>query len=79
MAPAVQERHSHAKSVQDSEHKKAKRGRYADERSFMNSITTFYDRRSLGPWMIICILVLVYVLSPHLPSGIREYLSGILR
>jgi len=44
----------------------------------MNLITTLHDRRSLGPWTIICVLALVYFLSPHLPSGIREYLSAIV-
>jgi hypothetical protein len=72
MAQAVQE-----PDVQHFEHPQKERGRNT-KRSFMNLITTLHDRRSLGPWTIICVLALVYFLSPHLPSGIREYLSAIV-
>jgi hypothetical protein len=39
--------------------------------------SSFFHNRSLGPSALLIFLVLLYILSPHLPAGIREYLAAL--
>ena len=38
---------------------------------------SLFQNRSIGPAVLLVFLILLYIFSPYLPQGIREYLSAL--